>query len=421
MMSFAKFTQAALLLLVGLTVTPSGSAQTYTVLYTFTGGTDGEFPAAGLIQDSAGNLYGTTSYGNPPQAGSVFKLSPSGKFKVLHSFATGGTDGARPFASLVLDPAGNLYGTTTEGGSSGSGTAFKLDKRGNFSVLHSFSGDADGGLPYAPLILDAAGNLYGTTYFGGDKQTCGGGCGVVFKLDVNGNETVLYTFSSFDGGQQSTGGLVLDSAGNLYGTTEFGGDAFCGDPNPFGCGVVFKLDKNGNETVLHTFEYSGGDSPYAGLIRDAAGNLYGTTVFGGYGGPSIGGTGRCGDTGCGVVFKLNKKGMETVVRRFTGGDDGAHPSFGSLIMDSAGNLYGTTEGGGPCGADSACGVVFKLDQSGKETVLHSFSSFNGTYGYGPDGGVTVDSAGNLYGTTYFGGNLNDCQGEGCGVIFKIAP
>jgi uncharacterized repeat protein (TIGR03803 family) len=265
---------------------------------------------------------------------------------------------------LVRDPAGNLYGTTIEGGSSGLGTVFKLDKRGNFNVLHSFSGNADGGLPFAPLILD--------------------------------------------------------SAGNLYGTTEFGGDAFCGDPNPFGCGVVFKLDRNGNETVLHTFEYSGGDSP-AGLIRDAAGNFYGTTTGGGYGGPTVGGTGRCGDTGCGVVFKLNKKGTETVIRRFTGGVDGAYSAFGSSIMDSAGNLYGTTEGGGACGADSACGVVFKLDQSGKETVLHSFSSFNGTYGYGPDGGVTMDSVGNLYGTTYFGGNLNDCQGEGCGVLFKITP
>jgi uncharacterized repeat protein (TIGR03803 family) len=422
--SLAKFGQSALLLLIALAVVPSGGAQTYTVLYSFTGGADGAFPTAGLIQDSAGNLYGTTSNGSPPQTGSVFKLSPSGRFKVLHSFGIGGTGGARPYAGLVQDSAGNLYGTTIGGGGSGQGTVFKMDKRGKFRVLYSFSGNADGGQPYSPLILDAVGNLYGTTYGGGDTQTCSGGCGIVFKLDVNGSETVLRTFSSFEGGQHPTGGLILDSAGNLYGTTEFGGDAVCGDPNFKGCGVVFKLDANGNETVFHTFEYVAGDSPHAGLIGDTAGNFYGTTTFGGIGRSTVRGTAPCGGLGCGVVFKLDDKGTENVLHLFTGRADGAAPFFGTLIMDSAGNFYGTTLlGGPPSCAYFDCGVVFKLDQSSNETVLHTFSirNGNGTYGYGPAGGVIMDSAGNLYGTTYFGGNLNDCQGQGCGVVFKITP
>jgi uncharacterized repeat protein (TIGR03803 family) len=413
-MSFAKIIQAALLLLVGLQTVPFAGAQTYTVLYTFTGGKDGAFPAAGLIRDSAGNLYGTTSYGNG-HAGSVFKLDSSGKLTVLHTFR-GGAGGARPFAGLVQDSAGNLYGTTIEGGSSGAGTVFELTKKGTFRVLYNFSGGADGDQPSAPLALDAVGNLYGTTYMGGDTQTCSGGCGVVFKVDTSGNETVLHAFSSFTYGQQSTAGLILDPAGNLYGTTEFGGDQDCDPAGDSGCGVAFKLDPNGKETVLHSFaNQRNGNGPEASLIRDAAGNFYGTTVDGG--------RGDCAGQGCGLVFRLNPAGKETVLYRFSGGADGAGPFLGNLIMDAAGNLYGTTDaGGGGVGCeDSACGVVFKLDASGKETVIHSFSSSDGTDGYGLVGGVIMDPAGNLYGTTYFGGNLNDCQGEGCGVIFKITP
>jgi uncharacterized repeat protein (TIGR03803 family) len=178
-----------------------------------------------------------------------------------------------------------------------------------------------------------------------------------------------------------------------------------------GAGVVFKLDSAGNETVLYTFKgMPDGSEPQAGLIQDAAGNFYGTTIFGG--------KGNCQYRSCGVVFKLDTNGNETVLYRFTGGADGGNPTAG-LVIDSAGNLYGTTLLGGPPGCqDFVCGVVFKLDPSGKETVLHTFS---GGTGFGPYAGLLMDPAGNLYGTTYFGGNLNDCNGQGCGVVFKITP
>lgn len=416
-MTFLKFTKMPVVLLAALLTMPSGWTQTYTVLYSFTGGTDGAFPEAGLIQDSAGNLYGTASYGSN-QAGSVFKLSRSGKFKVLHTFGTVNADGARPFAGLVQDSAGNLYGTTFAGGIYGQGTVFQLTKNGKYRVLYNFSGYNDGGQPFAPLTLDASGNLYGTTYSGGDFADCGGGCGLVFKLDANGNETVLYSFSPFEGGQQPTSGVVFDSAGNLFGTTPYGGDLGCGDPTYSGCGVVFKIDANGNESVFHTFEYFFGDSPGT-LTLDANGNFLGTTGFGGYSGVSGWGdlAGRCGYSGCGVVYELNEQNEETVLHRFTGGADGDVPQ--NLIKDSAGNFYGTAfQGGAGCGPESTCGTAFKLDASGNLTVLHTFN-VNGT-GYGPSGGVIRDSSGDLYGAASSGGNLSDCQGEGCGVIYKIS-
>jgi uncharacterized repeat protein (TIGR03803 family) len=416
-MTFLKFTKMPVVLVAALLTLPLGWTQTYTVLYSFTGGTDGAFPEAGLIQDAAGNLYGTASYGSN-QAGSVFKLSRSGKFKALHSFGTVNADGARPFAGLVLDSAGNLYGTTFAGGSYGRGTVFQLTKNGKYRVLYNFSGYNDGGQPMAPLTLDSAGNLYGTTYSGGDFAYCGGGCGVVFKLDANGNETVLFSFSTFEGGQQPTAGVVFDSAGNLFGTTSYGGDLSCGDPTSSGCGVVFKIDANGNESVFHTFEYLLGDSP-GSLTLDSDGNLLGTTNFGGYSGPSGWGeiAGPCGYSGCGVIYKLNQQNQETVLHRFTGGADGDVPQ--NLIADSAGNFYGTAlQGGAGCDAGNSCGTVFKLNGSGNLTILHTFVVLDN--GAGPYGGVIMDSSGNLYGAASSGGNLSDCQTGGCGVIYKIS-
>jgi uncharacterized repeat protein (TIGR03803 family) len=246
-----------------------------TVLYSFTGGADGAKPLAGLIRDLAGNLYGTTFSGGASGYGVVFKLDTTGTETVLHSF-TEKPGGANPEAGLIQDSAGNLYGTTGGGGASGLGVAFKLDTTGTEKLLHSFTGGADGESPQAGLIRDAAGNFSGTTYKGGGASGCGDrGCGVVFKLDTTGTETVLYSFPGTEAdGAYPYSGLIRDSAGNLYGTTYAGGASHNG--------VVFKLDTTGTETVLYSFIGGvDGGLPYAGLTRDLAGNLYGTTYSGG--------------------------------------------------------------------------------------------------------------------------------------------
>ena len=259
-----------------------------------------------------------------------------------------------PRNGLIADSAGNLYGTTSGGGASYKGVVFKLAPDGTETVLHSFPGfPSDGNSPYAGLIADSAGNLYGTTL----SRDSVSHAGVVFKLAPNGTagwtETVLHSFTGFPtDGALPYAGLIADSAGNLYGATTGGG----GGPGASGQGVVFKLAPDGTETVLHSFTLgSGGGGPLAGLIADSAGNLYGTTQVG-------------GASGQGVVFKLAPNGTggwtESVLYSFTGGSDGGQPFYGSLIADGAGNLYGTTVGGGASGA----GVVFKLSGTGFVTT-----------------------------------------------------
>jgi uncharacterized repeat protein (TIGR03803 family) len=332
--------------------------------------------------------------------------SPS--FVVLHSFT--GADGGIPTAGLVRDAAGNLYGTTAVGGAecpfpvNGTcGVVFKLSPSGTETVLHTFTGEEDGGIPRAGLIRDSTGNLYGTTQWGGSGHPCAGEgntCGVVFQLNPNGTETVLYSFSGADGGQPYAG-LIQDAEGNLYGTTQGGGAS--------NAGVVFKLSPSGTETVLYSFT-GGADGalPEAGLVRDAAGNLYGTTPSGG---EHVDG---CPGRGCGVVFKVSSGGTETVLHSFTGGADGVLPEAG-LVRDGEGNLYGTTYGGGAFSR----GVVFELIRcdtaaSGYEfKVLYSFTGgIDGAY---PAAGLLRDAAGNLYGTTSGGAS------GGRGVVFKLGP
>jgi uncharacterized repeat protein (TIGR03803 family) len=354
-----------------------------TVLYSFTGGADGNDPVAGVIRDSAGNLYGTTQFGGTG-AGVVYQLDPSGHETVMYTF-TGGPDGGQPTAGVIRDSAtGSLYGTTEFGGA-GNGVIYRLDSSGNeralyiFTVLHMFTGGADGGQPNAGVIRDSAGNLFGTTSSGGT------GAGVVFQLDSTNNEKVLYTFSGGADGGKPYAGVVQDSVGNLYGTTNSGGS---------GAGVVFKVDKTHHETALYTFTGGAdGGLPFAGVIRDSAGNMYGTTTFDGQ--------------GAGVVFKLDTTGHETVLYSFTNETDGGYP-YGGVIRDSAGNLYGTTVSG-PFNA----GAVFKVDTTAHETVMYTFPS--GTDGDFPVAGVVRDSAGNLYGTTLYGGPA------GRGVVFKVDP
>ncbi|MGO9540264.1 MAG: choice-of-anchor tandem repeat GloVer-containing protein [Terriglobales bacterium] len=275
-------------------------AGSQTLLYTFTGGTDGGIPLAGPIRDAKGNLYGTTSSGGGGilPAGTVFKLDNTGQMTVLHSFCSAANcvDGNTPYAGVIRH-AGNLYGTTNGGGPSNSGVVFKLDPTGAETVLYSFAGGADGANPFAGLIRDEAGNLYGTTSAGGSS-----GSGTVFKVDPAGNETALYSFTGGTDGGYPEAGVIRDGKGNLYGTTFFGGLA----PPPCSsfCGVVFKVDTTGVETVLYSFTGGAdGENPSAGLMLGKAGDLYGTAGYGGADSDPLCQTG----IGCGVVFKLTRR------------------------------------------------------------------------------------------------------------------
>jgi uncharacterized repeat protein (TIGR03803 family) len=322
----------------------------------------------------------------------VFKLDPLRKETVLYAF-TDGADGAFPYAGLVRDAAGNLYGTAAFGGifnsacQYGCGVVFKIDDTGQYSVLYSFTGGSDGAQPFAGLLLDSAGNLYGTASRGGP------GYGVVFEIDTTAKYTVLYRF--LDPTQGATPSLALrDGTGNFYGTTYEGGDLSCFSGN--GCGTVFKLDPVGNLTVLHTFtgEPDGAFPNDDGLFRDKAGNLYGTTQNGG---------GSCPvrePPGCGTVFKLDPAGNESVLYAFTGLHGDGRDPHAVVIGDALGNLYGTTL--------QPLGTVFKLDSSGNETVLHRFS---GGDGQSPTGRLLGDKKGHLYGTA-LGGD---------GVVFEVIP
>jgi uncharacterized repeat protein (TIGR03803 family) len=324
----------ALLLSSIMLLTRPMQAQTYDVLHSFTGAPDGCKPQGDLLRDGVGNLYGTTANCGSSN-GVVFKISATGKETILYRF-TGKADGGFPEAGLIRDKAGNLYGTAYSGGASGDGVVFELSK-GTETVLHSFSG-SDGAHPTASLVRDAAGNLYGTTFYGG---TASCSCGTVFKIDTAGVETVLYSFTGGTDGKFPAGRLLLDSLGNLYGTANEGGIVKCGRFGMYGCGVVFKVDPIGHETVLYSFTGGAdGGQPLAGLIRDSAGNFYGTTFSAG----DL--SRNCAlNNGCGVVFELSKAGQETVLYSFTNGTDGANPTA-DLVRDLAGNLYGTTKLGG---------------------------------------------------------------------------
>jgi uncharacterized repeat protein (TIGR03803 family) len=305
-------------------------------------------PEAGLVRDSYGNVYGTTLEGGGSTAcaggcGIVFRVNEWGSETVLHEFAGGSSDGANPRGVLVIDEADNLYGTTLNGGAFGKGTVFMVDKAGAETVLYSFTGKEDGGNPWAGLVRDADGNLYGTAVNGGlPGSTCDfrgiPGCGTVFMLNKAGKETVLYSFAGGSDGANPQCTLVRDSEGKLYGTTTFGGAG--------GSGTVFMVEGEGRKTVLYSF--SGGTDgglPFAGVVRDSAGNLYGTTLQGGSA-PNPSGT----------VFEVTPSGQETVLHSFTEGEDGGFPLFGGLSQDAAGNLYGTTQSGGANGP----GVAFRI-------------------------------------------------------------
>jgi len=393
--------------------------------------TDGSLPYTGLIQDSSGNLYGTASYGGSYDEGAVYEMSPqTGRGwseQVIYSF-DGYINGYSVGPSaLVSDSSGNFYGTTFSGGAYQVGTVFELSPSSGGWVgttLYTFSGRGDGGEPVAGVIVDPLGNLYGTTRNGGSS-----GNGSVFQLTLQSDgkwtETVLHSFtgSPLDG-EFPGGGLIMDSAGNLYGTTEAGGNSSTNCPA--GCGTVFELSPSGaswNETVLYAFPGSSNDgsAPAASLVFDTAGNLYGTTAQGGIDAQCISNIGTPSSR-CGVVFELSPSGngawTETVLHEFanTTGDGGV-PSSG-LIFDAGGDLYGVTGGGGTYGN----GTIFELRPSGggwTYSVPYSFG--NSPDGQYPAGNLLLSSSGTFYGTTAAGGNGVNVDSNGYGTVFEFTP
>ncbi len=381
-------------------------AQTYTVLYSFSGGADGAYPQSPVTMDvSTGELYGVTTAGGSggcqyPGCGTVFELAPGGFESVLHSFS--GPDGDGPI-DVMLGPAGDLFGTTLGGGNAVWGTVFKINSKGAEKVLHNFTGSLDGAEPTSGLIQDPnSGDFYGVTQGGGTNSV-----GTLYTITASGKKTTLYNFGI--GGDQPAGTLVQNqNTGTLYGLLDFGG--------PSSCGGVFQFTSAGEETALYFFTGQHGDGcgpgpGDPGLVMDTQGNLFGTTFFG-------------GNANHGVVFELTADGVEKILYKFKGAKkgDGAWPYAGLVLDPNTGNLYGTTEvgGTGPCvsGKVLGCGTVFELSppttKHGKwhETVLHSFAG--ATDGEYPSAGLMRDAkSGNMYGTADAGGINNK------GIVFEI--
>jgi uncharacterized repeat protein (TIGR03803 family) len=415
------------LLFIILTGQPA-QAQTFKVLYNFTGGADGENPSSGLTMDAAGNLYGTT-HGElagyhcvDSECGTVFKLSKKGadwvldtlySFRGLSNYYP--SDGSNPSGGLAIAQNGSLYGTTNRGGIDrnfpyGCGTVFHLtppptapkteSAPWNEASIYRFTCSGDGAYPQGDLIVDALENVYGTAMQGGN------GYGVVYELMPSGNrwiQTVLYAFQTGDGAWFPPSGVVFDTFSNLYGVGEGGG--------PYFGGGVYQLSPSGSgwtERTLYSFTGgSDGSGPIGGLIIDAAGNLYGTTIYGGdlsCNAPS----------GCGTVFELTPSsgGWSLSTLYSFSGCGGWCAPHDKLLMDAAGNLYGTKQGDGLYSG----GSVFKLTRSNGGWTYSSLHDFTGgSDGGAPEGSLILDGNGNLYGTTYQGGAY------GSGVVFEITP
>lgn len=375
-------------------------AQVFTTLHTFTGGGDGATPYAGLSMDRAGNLYGTASSGGHSGGacgsgcGTVFKMERNGpSWLLVPLYEFNGPDGAVPQARVIIGPNGNLYGTTTYGGSAGQGVVFRLQPPPaacktalcpwRETVLYSFAGGSDGAYPtFGDLTFDRQGNIYGTTPDGGSGSGCQGGCGVVYELSPSSGgwtEKILYNFQGGQDGIAPYAGVIFDNAGNLYGTAAFGG-AYQG-------GAVYELTPSGlawTESIIYSFTgQSDGSEPYGGLIFDGSGNLYGTTLV-----------------LATTVYELSpSSGSWTLnVLHAFGAYQG---SAATLTFDSAGNLYGTL-------ADAAQ-EVFRLTPSGGQWTLTGFAGDIGAF---PLGNVVLDASGNLYTTA---------AEFGQGYVFEVTP
>ncbi|HEY1963264.1 MAG TPA: choice-of-anchor tandem repeat GloVer-containing protein [Rhizomicrobium sp.] len=372
-------------------------AGSFSVLHVFRGGKDGGVPDSALVPDGLGNFYGTTSIGGNASCGCgmVFRMAADGTMTKLYKFR-GGSDGAQPWAGVTFGPDGALYGTTIGGGGTNDncygftcGTVFRLTTEGKEKVLHRFAAGSDGASPEAAVTLDAMGNIYGTTMYGGSGDN-----GTVYKVSPDGQETVLHAFYN-DGhdGIHPAGRLAMDKSGNLYGTTVGGGSK--------GAGTVFKVTPGGKETIFHTFTGTDGSLPSSDLKIDKDGNLYGTTERGG---------------GYGTIFKLTPAGAITVLYTFQTGPTGFFPLSG-VIADKAGNLYGTTTSGGA----AAFGTAYKLTPDGSLFILHNFTG--GQDGGNPRATLAADGFGNFYGTASDHGSFHrgDCSTYGCGTVFRLTP
>ncbi len=403
----------ALVIVFALTLlTPHAmQAQTFSVIYNFTGGADGSQTYSGVYVAPSGVLYGTASSGGTHDAGTVFKLTPHGSSFILSPLYefTGGSGGSGPEGGVVIGPNGALYGTTF-GDIENYGTVFELTPPPTFCravqcywneiVLHTFTGTPDGAGPQVQnLVFDSSGNIYGTTQAGGMYNA-----GATFELTPSGGgytESILHSFGSGTDGRNPLEGVVFDTAGNVYGTTPFGGTGSLEECSG-SCGTVYQLmPSNGGwvENVLVNFDVTNGKNPYGNLIIDGSGNLYGTTVSG-------------GQNGGGVVYKLAPSGggfTYSVLYSFS-----SCGSKGGLAVDAAGNFFGVCYGGGA----HQDGWIFELTNCSQGCSVVDLHDFSGSDGNGPYGAPLLDASGNLYGTTLYGGA--SCSGLGCGVVWEIA-
>ena len=413
---------AAALAFLFLAAVGAAQGQSFQVLHTFTGGADGSIPGTNLVMDHRGNLYGTTQQ-NPQGFGEVFELTKHGSSWVLSTlYVFAGGDGSGP-SGLMMGSDGSLYGTNTYGGHHEAGTVFRLTPPANacksatchwsFTKLYDFTGKDDGGAPFGQLV-EQNGNLYGTTLYGGNPPNgceTGAGCGTVYELSPTQGgwtETVLYNFRTTPDGWWPYTGVILDPAGNLYGTTYAGGT--------HNNGTVYELSPSASgwtETILHSFGAFGGDGrlSFSTLARDNAGNLYGGTNMG-------------GAFNLGTIFSLspsNGSWTESVLNSFDYTYSDGEPKYGSLIMDAAGNLYGTTPGqGGSPGAEQYFGNAFMMTpSSGGWTYINLHTFTCGADGGEPFSTPIMDSEGNLYGTSSIGGE--GCFENGYGTVWEITP
>jgi uncharacterized repeat protein (TIGR03803 family) len=350
-------------------------------IYNFTGHPDGANPLWGPVFDAQGNLWGTTTRQPGYGSGTVYKLTPSGNGWNERTVYSFPGPGDTNVWGFILDGQGNLYNTTINDGAYGQGSLFEITPAGVESTIYNFTGGADGGqLWFENLVRDALGNFYGTTQGGGAHKF-----GVVFEVTPSGTETVLYSFTGGADGAYPTGGVVRDAEGNLYGTTANGGR--------YNQGTVFKVTPGGIETVLHSFRgaaYGDGKNPQGGLVADTHGHLYGVTWTG-------------GTSHDGTVFEVTSSGTYKVLYSFLGGANGAEP-VGPLTLDAHGNLYGVTF--------SNAGTVYRVTPSGTQKVLCNFATQQSKF---PMPGLVWDARGNLYGVT------NGGSDRGNGTVFELTP
>lgn len=392
-------------------------AQTFKTLTSFDV-TNGFWPTGGaLVQGLDGEFYGMTNSGGAHKHGTAYKISPSGKLSTIHGFCSQAphcSDGAFPYAGLLLATDGTFYGTTPEGGTNcaydGCGVVFKVTPTGGLTTLYSFCPQfncPDGAIPEAGLVQASNGNFYGTTASSGANDSCISGCGTIFEITSAGTLTTLYSFCSQANcadGYSPGAPLVQAANGKLYGTTSLGGINCV----PNGCGTVFEITPAGNLTTLYRFcsqaSCTDGSLPVAGLAQDTSGNFYGTTKSG-------------GANNYGTVFEITQKGALTTLYTFCSQPncaDGEYPVAG-LFQATDGNFYGTTQDGGAYGS----GTVFEITPKGTLTTLYSFcSQLNCTDGQSPNAGLVQGTDGIFYGTTVSGGT-SLCT-LGCGTVFGLS-